>query len=51
MDGRSYVIPDDVKDLAMPALRHRLLMERDAIIGQISVDAVIQEILNSVEVS
>jgi MoxR-like ATPase len=51
MDGRPYVLPDDVKTLAMPVLRHRLLMERDAIIGQISVNTVVEEILNSVEVS
>ncbi|MDK2974037.1 MAG: MoxR-like ATPase [Methanofollis sp.] len=51
MDNRPYVIPDDVRNLALPVFRHRLLMERDAIIGQISVDTVIQEILDSVEVS
>ena len=26
LDGRDYVIPDDVKALALPALRHRLLL-------------------------
>src|SRR5690606_34070897 len=26
LDGRDYVIPDDVKALAIPALRHRLVL-------------------------
>ena len=26
LDGRDYVIPDDVKALALPALRHRVIL-------------------------
>ncbi|TAJ45314.1 AAA family ATPase [Methanofollis fontis] len=51
IDHRDYVIPDDVKSLASPVLRHRILLEREAILGQVSVDTVIAEILDSVEVS
>ena len=28
VNGRSYVIPDDVKQLAVPVLAHRLLVRR-----------------------
>ncbi|MDD3621638.1 MAG: MoxR family ATPase [Methanofollis sp.] len=51
LEGRTYVIPDDVKALAHPALRHRLILEREAIIGRISTESVIKEILSVVEVS
>lgn len=51
LEGRAYVIPDDVKALALPVLRHRLILEREAVIGRISADSIIAEILGVVEVS
>ena len=32
-DGRSYVIPDDVKKVAVPVLAHRLILKGHAIAG------------------
>lgn len=46
--GRGYVIPDDVKALAHPVLRHRLVLSADAELGERSVDAVIEDVLGDV---
>ena len=45
--GRDYVIPDDVKTLAMPALRHRMVMSPSAEIEGIHPDRAIAEIINA----
>ena len=46
--GRDFVIPDDVKFLAVPLLRHRIVMAANAEIDGLSSDAVIREILDQV---
>ncbi|ACV11271.1 ATPase associated with various cellular activities AAA_3 [Halorhabdus utahensis DSM 12940] len=46
--GRGYVIPDDIKQLAKPVLRHRLILSTDAELTDRSADAVIESILQSV---
>ncbi|WP_336339221.1 AAA family ATPase [Haloarcula brevis] len=48
LDGREYVIPDDVKEMALPVLRHRLILNSDAELSQIGPDAVLEEILQSI---
>jgi MoxR-like ATPase len=50
MDGRDYLIPDDVKAAAPPVLRHRLLVKPEADLEGITSDRVIAEILDAVEV-
>ncbi len=50
MRGRDFMTPDDVKDIAPPALRHRLLLHPEAEIDGLTADNVISEILNSVPV-
>jgi MoxR-like ATPase len=50
MNGRSYVLPDDVKQLALPVLRHRLLLKPEAELEGLSPDLVIQRLLATVEV-
>jgi MoxR-like ATPase len=32
MDGRDYVTPDDIKRIAVPALRHRIALAPDALL-------------------
>lgn len=49
LKGRDYVIPDDVKALALPALRHRIMLSADAEIEGRRVDAVVQGVLDGVE--
>ncbi len=50
MRGRDYVTPDDVRDVARPALRHRVLLRSEAEIDGLTPDAVLDEILTAVEV-
>lgn len=50
MDGRKYVIPDDVKWCAPPVLRHRLILQADAEIEGKKSDDVIAEIIGRIEV-
>jgi MoxR-like ATPase len=48
--GRGYVIPDDVKALAVPALAHRLIVGSAARVRDVDTRAIIQEILRSLPV-
>ena len=48
--GRSFVIPDDVKELAYPALRHRVILRPEAEVEGLTVDAVLKEIVDRVPV-
>jgi MoxR-like ATPase len=47
--GRDYVIPDDVKALALPALRHRVILSPAAEIEGRQADQVIQGLIERVE--
>ena len=49
LGGRDYVIPDDVKALAAPTLRHRILMAPVAEIEGLSPDGVIEQVLEWTE--
>jgi MoxR-like ATPase len=48
--GREYVIPDDVKALARPALRHRIQLRPEAELEGVSPDGVLDAVLASVPV-
>lgn len=48
LDGRDYVIPDDVKTLALPALRHRLILSPAAEIEGRKVDQVLGSLIDQV---
>jgi MoxR-like ATPase len=48
--GRSYVTPDDVKDLALPLLRHRIILRPEAEIEGLTPDRVIERVLGAVPV-
>lgn len=45
LDGRDYVVPDDVKALALPALRHRVILSPAAEIEGRSTDDTLAEII------
>jgi MoxR-like ATPase len=49
-EGRSFVIPEDVKRVAPDVLRHRIILTYEAEAEEMSPDSVIAEILNSVDV-
>jgi MoxR-like ATPase len=48
--GRDYVIPDDVKEVALPLLRHRLLLKPEAQLDGLKVDGVVNFLLKQVAV-
>jgi MoxR-like ATPase len=50
LDGRDYVLPDDVKAAAPSTLRHRLLLRPEAELEGVDTDRVIADILAGVEV-
>jgi MoxR-like ATPase len=50
MEGRDFLIPDDIKNAAPAVLRHRLLLRPEADLEGLSADSVIAEILSAVEV-
>ena len=49
LDGRDYVIPDDVKALVPPILRHRVVLSPAAEIDGRTTDAVLETIISSIE--
>jgi MoxR-like ATPase len=48
LDGRYNVAYDDIREAAIPAMRHRLILNFDAQAEGVTTDAVIQSLLNSV---
>ena len=50
MNGRDYIIPEDVKTVALPVLRHRLLLRAESEMEGLKSDDVIRSILGAVEV-
>jgi MoxR-like ATPase len=50
LNKRDYVIPDDVKRLVYPILRHRLILQPQALVKGITSENVIREILDKVVV-
>ncbi|WP_254840922.1 AAA family ATPase [Natronomonas marina] len=49
INGRDYVIPDDLKDLAYQVLSHRLVLDADANLRNVDPDDVIEDVLDRVE--
>jgi MoxR-like ATPase len=47
---RDYVTPDDIKNIAVYVLAHRIVLHPSARIKDLSKDALVEEILNRVEV-
>ncbi len=50
LDGRNYVTPDDVRDLAAPALRHRIVLNPETEIEGTTADEVIAQLLTQAPV-
>jgi MoxR-like ATPase len=48
--GRDHVLPDDVKELAPCVLSHRLIIRPEARLRQLTGEAIVQEIVNSVPI-
>jgi MoxR-like ATPase len=48
--GRDYAVPDDVVQIALPALRHRVVLTAEADVEGQKVDDLLRALINSVEV-
>jgi MoxR-like ATPase len=44
-EGRDFVVPDDVKEAALPVLRHRLVLRPEAELEGLDADRVVSEVL------
>ena len=49
MHGRNYVIPEDVRKLAIQALNHRLILKPEAELEGLTVERVVSKILGEVD--
>ncbi len=45
--GRAFVIPDDVKELSLPVLRHRILLRPEAEVEGLTADRVLMALLDA----
>jgi MoxR-like ATPase len=50
LDGRDYVIPDDVKAVAVPALSHRLILKPEQWLKGGKTGAIVEELLRKIAV-
>jgi len=50
LHGRDYVIPDDVKEVAAPALVHRLIMKSESWVKGTNPNQVLEDILKTIPV-
>ena len=50
LDGREFVVPDDVKHVAIPAIAHRLALSPELWVQRVRAEDVVQECLESVPV-
>lgn len=50
MSGRDFVTPEDVQDIALPVLRHRIILKPEAGIDGLSADSVLRNIIGKIEV-
>ncbi|MFF9049239.1 AAA family ATPase [Streptomyces parvulus] len=49
LSGRDYVVPEDVKALAVPALAHRVSLRPELWVREVSTDDVLREIVDRVD--
>ena len=50
MEGRDFLIPDDIKSAAPAVLRHRIMLKPEADLEGLSADQVVSDVLAAVEV-
>jgi MoxR-like ATPase len=50
IDGRAYVVPDDVKQAVLPVLRHRLIVKPEADLEGMTSDQILLDVTRAVEV-
>jgi len=50
LDGRNYVIPDDVQKMVIPVLSHRLILKPEARLKEMTPERILKSIINTVYV-
>jgi MoxR-like ATPase len=50
LEGRNFVLPEDVQAVIVPTLRHRIVLEPSAEVEGMTADAVVEEVVRSVPV-
>ena len=50
INGRDYVLPDDIKALAVPVLAHRMVVSPSARLKNLTADKIVQEIMGNLPV-
>lgn len=50
LDGRDYVLPDDIKRMAVPVLAHRIIVGPAARLRELSAEQIVQEIVDNTPV-
>jgi MoxR-like ATPase len=48
LHGRDYVLPDDVGEVALDVLRHRIVLSYEALADEVTADAIITKVLGAV---
>jgi MoxR-like ATPase len=48
--GRDYAVPDDIVEIALPALRHRVVMTAEAEVEGQNIDQQLQQLIRSIDV-
>lgn len=51
MDGRDYVLPEDIKEVAMDVMNHRILLNYEAEADNVKTSDIIKALLNKVPIS
>ena len=49
-NGRDYSVPDDVRQIVHPSLRHRVMLTAEAEVEGHNVDRLLSDLVDSVEV-
>ena len=50
LNNREFVTPDDVKAVAVPLLRHRLILKAESMLDGVQIEGVVKGLLNAVSV-
>ena len=48
--GREYVVPEDLTDLALDVLRHRLVLSYEALSDEVTADLILSKILANLSI-
>jgi MoxR-like ATPase len=50
VNGRDFVTPEDIKFVALPVLRHRVMLTPDKEMEGITTDEIVKQIVDKIEV-